>query len=129
MTQKPSELPWTKREIIDAVFRFYAPPDVKDDQSWGFIILIKAFTILALGRPEGRAAPYIEHALWQRLRRVYTALRDRRDPSAAYETPLDDEEPLTADDQLDTMASLSGREMARIVDEMDRELRAKKKKK
>jgi hypothetical protein len=81
---------------------------------------------LALGRPEGRAAPYIEHALWQWLRRVYGALRDRRDPDTAYETPLDDEEPLTADDQLYTMKSALGREMTRMLDEMDRKLRAKK---
>ena len=69
MTRERSELPWTKREIIDAVISQYEPLDEKKWQSWTFYILIRAFAILALGRPEGRAAPYIEHALWQRLRR------------------------------------------------------------
>ena len=78
-------------------------------------VLIRAFTVLALGRPGGRAAPYIEHELWQRLRRVERALHDRRDPNAAYETPLDDEQPLSADDQFDAMASPMGREMARML--------------
>ena len=124
MTQKQNELPWTKREIIDAVISQY--DDEKSRQGWPYFILIKAFTILALGRPEGRASPYIEHALWERLRRVYRALRDRRDPNAAYEIPLDDEQPLSADDQLNAMAFPMGREMARMLDEMDRELREKK---
>ena len=39
----------------------------------------------------------VEHALWTRIRRVWKALRDGRDPSAAFEMPLHDEEPFTAD--------------------------------
>src|SRR5260370_33339983 len=66
MTQKRSELPWTKREIIDAVISKYEPPDVKDLQRMPFLVLLRAFTVLGLGRPDGRAATYVEHALCQR---------------------------------------------------------------
>ena len=79
-------------------------------------------------------------ALWQRLRRVFRAPRDGRDPDAAYEMPPDneqpvttddrprtaDEQPLTADDQVDARMSSAGRQMAELLDEWDHELRAKR---
>jgi hypothetical protein len=36
MTQKPFELPWTKREIIDAIISQYAPSEEKDPKPGRF---------------------------------------------------------------------------------------------
>ena len=117
------ELPWTKREIIDAVIAEYEPPRARAP---AFFNMMKPFMRLALGRSEGRAAPHVEHALWQFIRRVWTALRDGRDPNAAYEVPLDDEEPLTTDEQLANLMSPSRREFKRLLDEIDEQLRARR---
>jgi hypothetical protein len=98
------ELPWTRREIIDAVIAAYkAKPvdaDLREVLSWKFTTWVGAFASLALGKPEGRAAPYVEDALATRISRVWTALRDGRDPSAAYDVPLEGEEPLTTEGRL-----------------------------
>lgn len=112
------EFPWTKREIIGAVIAECKPFDRDDPTSWAFFTAFRAFQRVALGRAEGRTAPRVEHALWTRIRRVWEALRDGRDPGAAFETPLDDEEPLTTDVQIADAKSL-----ARLLDEVDRELR------
>ncbi len=112
------EFPWTKREIIEAVIAECKPFDRDDPTSWAFYTAFRAFHRVALGRPEGRTAPRVEHALWTRIRRVWEALRDGRDPGAAFETPFDDEEPLTTDVQIADAKSL-----ARLLDEVDRELR------
>jgi hypothetical protein len=110
------ELPWTKREVIDTVIAEYRPGSAEP-----FVfVMVRMFSRLALGRPEGRAAPYLEHALCARIERVVQALCDGRDPDVAYELPLDEEAPLTPDDQL----SPAYREFAKILDESDRKLRA-----
>ena len=117
------EPPWSKREVIDAVIAEYKPFNVEDHKTWAFLIMYGAFIRVAVGRPEGRAAPYIEHELWLRIRRVWTALRGGRDPNAAYETPIDGEEPLTTDVQMEFAASESGRFLHQQLDELDREIR------
>jgi hypothetical protein len=91
------EFPWTKREIIEAVIAECKPFDRYDPTKWAFHTAFKAFERVVLGRPEGRAAPQVEHALWTRIGRVREALRNGRDPGTAFETPLADEEPFTAE--------------------------------
>jgi hypothetical protein len=118
------ELPWTKREIIDAVIAEYEPPRVGDIRSWSYFRMHASFVRLALGRPEGRASPWEEHGLWQRIGRVWTALRDGRDPNAAYEVPLDNEQQLTSDEQFAAIMSSSGRELHRLHQEIDETLRS-----
>ena len=57
------ELPWTKREVIDTVIAEYRPGSAEP-----FVfVMVRMFSRLALGRPEGRAAPYLEHALCARI--------------------------------------------------------------
>jgi hypothetical protein len=78
--------------------------------------------------PKGRTAPHVEHVLWTRIGRVWEALRDGRDPGVAFETPLDDEEPFTADveneEPLTTDVQIANaKSLARLLDEVDRELR------
>jgi hypothetical protein len=115
------KLPWTKREIIDAVITEFRPVNLDDELSWASLSCVRALSRIALGHPEGRAAPHVEYALSQRIARVWTALSDGRDPNAAYEIPLDDEGgPLTADMQLEP----SYRRMQELLDEADRKLRA-----
>jgi hypothetical protein len=94
------ELPCTKQEIIDAVIAGYRPVDVKDSTTWATLQCIGIFAHLALGRPEGRQAPYAEDELHGRIVRVWTAIKEGRDPNAAYDVPLPTEQPLTTDDQL-----------------------------
>jgi hypothetical protein len=86
-----NELPWSKREIIDAMIAAYKPIDPKNP-----VFVIHTMTVctgiwkkLALSRAEGRAAPHIELALAERIARVYKALHEGRDPNAAYDVPLD----------------------------------------
>ncbi len=122
------EFSWTKREIIEAVIAECKPFDRDDPTSWAFYTAFRAFQRVALGRPEGRTAPRVERALWTRIRRVWEALRDGRDPGAAFETPLDDEEPFTADvddeEPLTTDVQIAdAKSLARLLDEVDRELR------
>jgi hypothetical protein len=62
-------------------------------------------------------------SLRQRLRRVFRAPRDERDPNEAYEMPPDNEQPLTADDHMDATMSPSN-QMTKLLDEWDYELRA-----
>jgi hypothetical protein len=45
------ELPWTKREIIDTVIAEYQPGSEEPFVS----VMVRMFSRLALGRPEGRA--------------------------------------------------------------------------
>jgi hypothetical protein len=113
-------LPWTKREIIDAVIAEFTPVDQGDMQSWAVFSCVRALSRIALGRPGGRAAPHVEYALSLRIARVWTALHDGRDPNAAYEIPLDGEKPFTTDVQLES----SYRKMQELLDETDRKLRA-----
>ena len=49
---------------------------------------------VALGRPGGRVAPYLEWQLSLKITRVMTAIREGRDPKVAIDVPLDDEKPL-----------------------------------
>jgi hypothetical protein len=121
------EFPWTKREIIDAVIAECKPFDRDDPTSWAFYTAFRALERVALGRPGGRTAR-VEHALWTRIRSVWKALRDGRDPSAGFETPLDDEEPFTADieeeEPLTADVQIADATLlARLLDEVDRELR------
>ena len=62
------------------------------------MVCLSAFMRVALGKSEGRAAPYIEAALAHRIIRIYAALRDGRDPNAAFDAPLPDEEPFSLAD-------------------------------
>jgi hypothetical protein len=117
-----SDLPWSKRDVIDAVIAVYRPVDRKDVSSWATLVCMEAFMRVALGRPEGRAAPYVEHELWLRIGRVHRALHDRRDPNAAYETPIDGEGPLTTDMQLEGAMLQSERDMKKLLDKLDRDL-------
>jgi hypothetical protein len=121
MTQH--KLPWTKHEIIDAVIRSYTPFDVDDTTTWTFPGMLGVFSYLALGRPEGRATPAIEHQLWLRIRRIWDALQDGRDPNAAYETPREDEEELTTVDQWEGLTNPHSRWLKNHLTELDRELR------
>jgi hypothetical protein len=98
-----------KREIIDVVISTYVPARVDEPETWAFSTMMTAFMGLALGRPEGRLAPYIEQALWTRIARVFTALREGRDPNAAYDVPLEDEAPRGAEEMLEATLSRSWR--------------------
>jgi hypothetical protein len=112
-------VPWTKREVIDAVLGVgYEPFDLDAPQTWPYFRMVRAFVTVALGRPEGRASPAVEHELWQRIGRVYTALKEGRDPNAAYEMPLDNEKPLTTGIQLEDATRPALREFDRLLDEM-----------
>ena len=112
---------WTKHEVIDAVVAEYRPSDLDDTDTWAVPVCLRAFMRLALGKPEGRAPPHVEHELWRRLCRVHRALHDGRDPSAAYDVPLgDDDVPLTADMP---WISRGRREVLELFERLDRELR------
>jgi hypothetical protein len=121
-----AELPWSRREIIDAVIAEYRPIDMKDPSSFAILVCIAAFMRLALGRPEGRASPYVEQALHNQIKRVYAALRDGRDPNAAYDVPIEGEETLTYEEQLKALSSPLGRKFAAMLDDLDRDLRARR---
>ena len=122
------EFPWTKREIIEAVIAERKPFGRDDPTSWAFHTAFRAFERVALVKPEGRTTPRVEHALWTRIRRVWKALHDGRDPSAGFETPLDDEEPFAADvDEEEAITAdvqvADATLLAKLLDEVDRELR------
>ena len=70
---KQPDLPWTKREIIDVVISTYVPARVDEPETSAFSTMMTAFMGLALGRPEGRLAPYIE----QETARLHHAARRR----------------------------------------------------
>ena len=108
-------LPWTKREIVDAVVAGYRSVDENDASTWAQMQCLRIFADLALGRSDGRQAPYIEDALYARVVRAWTAINEGRDPNAAYEVPLADERPLTTDDQL----SGQYRQVAKLLDAED----------
>lgn len=117
-------LPWSKREIIEAAIARYRPhPPLDIDDPTTFVevqaALIEIFAQLALGRPEGRQPPYIEAQLYGRIGRVWRALDEGRDPNAAYEVPRAHERPLTTDDQL----SWEYRQMAELFDREDKRRR------
>ena len=52
MTKHP-DLPWTKREILDAMKAVYVPARTEDAQTWAFFVIFKAFAALALGQAQG----------------------------------------------------------------------------
>jgi hypothetical protein len=99
-----TEIPWSKREIIDAMIAEFRRPEVDDRDSWAYFCQIRALERLALGgrgppgfcvglahrlANKGGVSP-LEEAVFGRLGRVWQALRDGRDPDAAYEVPLRD---------------------------------------
>ena len=43
-----SDIPWTKREIIDAMLAEYRPYQFGDELTWAFYIQVKALSRLAL---------------------------------------------------------------------------------
>jgi hypothetical protein len=101
-----SALPWTKREIIDAMLAEYRPYQFGDELTWAFYIQVKALSRLALSKkaPKGfgeddlaqrlqqhRPITEIEDAVFTRLGRILMALHEGRDPDAAYDMPLRDE--------------------------------------
>jgi hypothetical protein len=93
------ELPWTKQEIIDTVrHAFDNPPRLPNGTYLGSVVTQVAWHVLVF--KEDRAAPYIEHALFQRIERVRMALQEGRDPEVAFDVPLDIERPLTPQVQL-----------------------------
>ena len=108
-------LPWTKREIVDAVIAGYRSVDENDASTWAQMQCLRIFADLALGRSDGRQAPNIEDALYARVVRAWTAINKGRDPNAAYEVPLADERPLTTDDQLSGQYRL----VAKLLDAED----------
>jgi hypothetical protein len=99
------ELPWSKREIIRAMVAEYRPFDFNDTATWAFFCQVRALKRLAFGGggppgfgvalaerlSDGRGVSELEDAVCARLGRVWQALRDGRDPDAAYETPLRNE--------------------------------------
>ena len=109
---------WTKRQIIDAVIAEYRPPNFDDESSWAHFITLRVLVQLSLRRPEGRAAPYQEDDLCRRCWRVQKALREGRDPNAAYDVPLDDEAPLTYEDQLSPGYRAMAEQLNKIADQM-----------
>ena len=112
---KDMNLPWTKREIVDAVIKGYRSVDENDASTWAQMQCLRIFADLALGRSDGRQAPNIEDALYARVVRAWTAINKGRDPNAAYEVPLADERPLTTDDQLSGQYRL----VAKLLDAED----------
>ena len=112
---KDMNLPWTKREIVDAVIAGYRSVDENDASTWAQMQCLRIFADLALGRSDGRQAPYIEDALYARVVRAWTAINKGRDPNAAYDVPLADERPLTTDDQLSGQYRL----VAKLLDAED----------
>jgi hypothetical protein len=112
---KRMNLPWTKREIVDAVIKGYRSVDENDASTWAQMQCLRIFADLALGRSDGRQAPYIEDALYARVVRAWTAINKGRDPNAAYEVPLADERPLSTDDQLSGQYRL----VAKLLDAED----------
>jgi hypothetical protein len=95
-------MPWTKREIIDAMIAEYRPFQFEDTHTWPFFIQVSALRRLALsekaplGFGQGLAERLqqrgqiteLEDTIVARLGRVLAALRDGRDPNVAYDTPL-----------------------------------------
>jgi hypothetical protein len=97
-----SGIPWTKREIIDAMLSEYRPFRAEDMETWAFYTQIRVLLQLALSAkaPVGfgqdlgnrllRRHPIteVEEAVFLRLGRVFEALRDGRDPDVAYDMGL-----------------------------------------
>jgi hypothetical protein len=95
-----SDIPWTKREIIAAMLSEYRPFRADDMETGAFYIQLRALLRLAFSAkaPEGfgqdlgtrllRRQPIteLEDAVFSRLGRVFEALREGRDPDAAYDT-------------------------------------------
>jgi hypothetical protein len=114
------EFRWTKHEIVDAVIAEYRPFDFDDDTSWPHLITVRVLARLALGTGP-RGAP-------RRIRRTLCASdvgaskRRFKDPNAAYDVPLDDETPLTAEDQL----TLGYRAMAELLNQIENDLQARR---
>jgi hypothetical protein len=117
-----SEFPWTKQEIIDTVKTRYRPVDSNDFTTHGYAAIFAAFGVLALGRPEGRAAPHQEDALFRRVARIWAAMRDGRDPEVAYDVPVFGEEPLTPEVQL----SRPYRDVQQLLNKLEGELRERR---
>jgi hypothetical protein len=95
-------IPWSKQEIIDAMVAEFRQPDADDPYTWAFASQGRALLRLARsGRgPAGFCVGLadrlanrsdispLEDEVFGRLGRVWQALRDGRDPAAAYEVPL-----------------------------------------
>ena len=95
-----SDIPWTKREIIDAMLSEYRPFRAEDMETGAFYIQLRALLRLAFSAkaPEGfgqnlgtrllhrQPMTKLEDAVFLRLGLVFEALRDGRDPDAAYDT-------------------------------------------
>jgi hypothetical protein len=95
-----SDIPWTKREIINAMLSEYRPFRAEEMETGAFYIQLRALLRLAFSAkaPEGfgqdfgtrllRRQPIteLEDAVFLRLGRVFEALRDGRNPDAAYDT-------------------------------------------
>jgi hypothetical protein len=96
------QLPWSKQEIIDAMVAENCPYNFDDPNTWLFFCQVRALMCLARsGRgplgfgtelaerlKDGRGPSELEQAVYARLGRVLHALRNGRDPNAAYEIPL-----------------------------------------
>jgi hypothetical protein len=95
-----SDIPWSKHEIIDAMLSEYRPFRAEDMETGAFYIQLRALLRLAFSAkaPEGfgqdlgtrllqrEPITELEDAVFLRLGRVFEALRDGRDPDAAYDT-------------------------------------------
>jgi hypothetical protein len=95
-----NDLPWTKREIIDALIAEYQPRG--DWSALAPFAQLRALRRLALSNraPLGfgvglaerfvNRGPYslLEQEVYGLLGRVWQALHDGRDPDAAYDEPL-----------------------------------------
>jgi hypothetical protein len=95
---EPTTLRWTLEEIIDAV-RAEIDPPTQGKMSLKPVRLY-AFARLALGKPQGRAAPIEEDFLLRLIFRVQSAIEKGLDPIDAYKMPLPHEAPLGHGNQL-----------------------------
>jgi hypothetical protein len=98
------QLPWNKREIIDAMIAEYQPFDLEKPETWPLLSQLRALIRLAIaGRgptgfgvgltdrlsEKGDISP-LEDAVYARLARVWQALHRGRDPEIAYEIERED---------------------------------------
>jgi hypothetical protein len=110
---RPAVLPWSVQEVVDAVLVRFSPDDPDDVSTLRFAVCMEATAGLVLGR---RAASHIEYDLFNRTLRVHQAICNRRDPSAAFDVPLDDEEPQPADFQARLEKTISNTPQADVID-------------
>jgi hypothetical protein len=81
------DLPWTKEEIIAAVQAEMepSPPGVTSIKP----VVLLAWLTLSSGK---RVSPTQEERVKQLMNRIFRALKEDRDPVAAYDVPLFDEQ-------------------------------------